>query len=200
MDCARPPGASASRARGPGCGGTRARRSRRRWPPGASSTSQRSTRRTSRRIPSSWSVKRKRQSEAGRHAEHGGRRVHGQELAERNPGDAGGEKRRRAKPHEVARREDDLDAVAPIRRLQRLLALPAQHVAHGAPVQHALAPVPPDPVDGRVAGQHADEATGSASHQRTSPSRARMPLARIGSSSGIGTPRPATNSTRKTPA
>src|SRR2546425_2560839 len=102
--------------------------------------------------------KEKRDAEADRHADDRRRSVDEHELPERQPTDARGEKGGRPDAHDVPRNEHDLGAVLTVPRLERLLALGGQHAPNDLPLEHPLAPVVADRVEGDVAAQHAEDA------------------------------------------
>src|SRR3989442_11186642 len=102
--------------------------------------------------------KEKRDAEADRHADDRCRGVDEHELPERQPTDARGEKGGRPDAHDVPRNEHDLGAVLTVPRLERLLALGGQHAPNDLPLEHPLAPVMADRVEGDVAAQHAEDA------------------------------------------
>src|SRR5256712_11381790 len=79
--------------------------------------------------------------EARRDADHGGRRVDGEELPEWHAGDPRRDEGGRAEPHHVARREHDLRAVPPVGRPEPPLPPPAQHPPGPAPAPQEPAPL-----------------------------------------------------------
>ena len=108
-----------------------------------------------------------REEEAKRHAHERGHGVGRQELPERDAGDPGREEGRSPQPHHVSRREDDLDAVAPVAGLELFLTGGAQDPTDGTPAEDPLPPVVSDPIEGNVARKHPCDAN----RQRDPPSQ-----------------------------
>ena len=101
-----------------------------------------------------------RQPERQRDAEQGGARVRHHELPERDARNARGQKRGGAESHDVPRRDDGLQGMPSIRRLQPLLPRGRQDQPDQSPVEDLLTPVPADPVEHHIAGEHPQQADG----------------------------------------
>ncbi len=137
------------------------------------------------------------QEEGERDAHQRGDGVHRQELPERHAGDTCREEGRRPQPHHVTRGEHDLHAVAAVRRLELFLTSGAQDPADGPPAEDLLPPVVSDPVQDDVALRARRRSKREARSTSAGPSGGTgCPPVTIGSSSGMGTPSPATNRTR----
>ena len=100
------------------------------------------------------------QPEPARDAERGGAHIGHDELPERDACHARRQERRGAESHHMPCRDDRLQRMAAIRRLQPLLPLARQDQPHHAPVEDVCTPVPADPVEHHIAGEHAHETDG----------------------------------------
>jgi len=98
------------------------------------------------------------QTEHERDTECGGARVGHDELPERHARIARRQRRGSAESHDMPRRADRLQGMPSIRRLQLLLTRGRQHQPHHLPVEDVLTPLPADPVEHHIAGEHAQQA------------------------------------------
>ena len=100
------------------------------------------------------------QTEPQRDADYSGTRVGHDELPERYARNARRQKRGGAESHDVPRRDDRLQGMPSIRCLEPLLARGRQHQPDHSPVEDLLTPVPADPVEHQIAGEHPQHAEG----------------------------------------
>src|SRR5438309_3206424 len=100
------------------------------------------------------------QTEPQRDAEPGAACVRYDELPERHARNARRQKRSGTEPHDVPRRDDRLQCMPSIRCLEPLLARGRQYEPDHSPVEKLLTPVPADPVEHHIAGEHPQQTEG----------------------------------------